>query len=145
QYAAWIGWTWDTSPRLLLERAFGEPLWSIERRQQTQKSAEPMNLPGIEAQLAAKAVLPGCTFAAGLDRLAPYTFLNFSPSQTTGMAKRQNTARKATKKSKAPVPRRSKTAKAGAIKETARLKRELSEALERQKATGEILAAIRIR
>ena len=58
------------------------------------------------------------------------------------MAKRQNTARKATKKSKAPAPRRNKTAKAGASKETARLKRELSEALERQKATGEILAAI---
>jgi GAF domain-containing protein len=58
------------------------------------------------------------------------------------MAKRQNTARKATKKSKAPAPRRTKTARTGAGQETARLKRELSEALERQKATGEILAAI---
>jgi GAF domain-containing protein len=57
------------------------------------------------------------------------------------MAKRQQTARKATKKSKAPA-RRSKTAKAGANKENARLKRELSEALERQKATSGILAAI---
>src|SRR5262249_1999120 len=58
------------------------------------------------------------------------------------MAKRQQTARKATKKSKAPASRRSKTAKDGANKENARLKRELSEALERQKATSGILAAI---
>ena len=58
------------------------------------------------------------------------------------MAKRQETARRATKKSRAPAPRRSKTAKAGANQETTGLKRELSEALERQKATGEILAAI---
>jgi len=59
------------------------------------------------------------------------------------MAKRQKTAREATKKSKALAPRRSKTtAEARAIKENAKLKRELGEALERQKATGEILAAI---
>src|SRR5262249_25831685 len=58
------------------------------------------------------------------------------------MVKRRQTARKATKKSNAPASRRSKTAKAGANKENARLKRELSEALERQKATGEILAVI---
>jgi GAF domain-containing protein len=58
------------------------------------------------------------------------------------MAKRQPTARKATKKSTAPPPRRNKAVKAGAGQENARLKRELSEALERQKATGEILAAI---
>ena len=58
------------------------------------------------------------------------------------MAKRPSPARKASKKSKAPATRRRRTAKAGANQETARLKRELSEALERQKATGEILAAI---
>src|ERR1700752_1516559 len=58
------------------------------------------------------------------------------------MGKRLRTARKATKKSKAPAPSRSKTVKAGASQENARLKRELGEALERQKATGEILAAI---
>ena len=58
------------------------------------------------------------------------------------MAKRQSTARRAAKKSKTAAPRRRKTAKAGVGKENARLKRELSEALERQKATGEILAAI---
>jgi GAF domain-containing protein len=59
------------------------------------------------------------------------------------MAKRLQMARKATKKSKAPAPRRSKrAAKASTGQENARLKRELSEALERQKATGEILAAI---
>jgi two-component system NtrC family sensor kinase len=58
------------------------------------------------------------------------------------MAKRQQTVRKATKKSRAPAPRRRKKATAGANQETARLKRELAEALERQKATGEILAAI---
>jgi GAF domain-containing protein len=58
------------------------------------------------------------------------------------MAGRQKAARKATKKSRAPVPRRSKTAKAGAGQEIERLKRELSESLERHKATGEILAAI---
>src|SRR5262249_19839192 len=82
------------------------------------------------------------TSGTGLDRLVPHTCLNFSPNQNAGMAKRPTTARKATKKSTAPAPRRSKTAKAGASQETARLKRELSEALERQKATGEILAAI---
>ncbi|MBR0693511.1 GAF domain-containing protein [Bradyrhizobium lablabi] len=58
------------------------------------------------------------------------------------MGKRQTTARKATKNRKALAPRRSKTAKAGASQENARLKRELAETLERQKATGEILAAI---
>src|SRR5215470_15616779 len=58
------------------------------------------------------------------------------------MTRRQQTARKATKKSRAPDSRRSKTAKAGANKENARLKRELSEALERQKATSGILGAI---
>src|SRR5262245_21829811 len=58
------------------------------------------------------------------------------------MAKRPQTARKPVKKSKAPAPRRRKTARTGASQETARLKRELAEALERQKATGEILAAI---
>jgi len=58
------------------------------------------------------------------------------------MAKRQQSARKAVKKSKTAAPRRRKTATAGADKETARLKRELAEALERQNATGEILAAI---
>src|SRR5262245_4366330 len=58
------------------------------------------------------------------------------------MVKRPSKARKATKKSKAPAPRRSKTATARAGQENARLRRELSEALERQKATGEILAAI---
>jgi two-component system, NtrC family, sensor kinase len=58
------------------------------------------------------------------------------------MGKRQPSARKATKKSRAPVPRRRKTARAGVKQETARLKRELAEALERQKATGEILAVI---
>ena len=59
------------------------------------------------------------------------------------MAKRLQTAREATKKRKAPAQRRrNATAKADAGQENARLKRELSEALERQKATGEILAAI---
>ncbi|MCP4617246.1 MAG: GAF domain-containing protein [Bradyrhizobium sp.] len=58
------------------------------------------------------------------------------------MARRPKTARKAPKKSKAPVRRRNKTAKAGTAQENARLKRELSEVLERQKATSEILAAI---
>src|SRR3979490_3355319 len=57
------------------------------------------------------------------------------------MAKRQKTARKATKKRKASTPRK-RSADVGARKETTRLKRELAEALERQKATGEILAAI---
>ena len=58
------------------------------------------------------------------------------------MAKRPQTARKATKKSRARTLRRRKTATAGASQENARLRRELSEALERQKATGDILAAI---
>jgi GAF domain-containing protein len=58
------------------------------------------------------------------------------------MAKRQSTAHKATKKRKAAAPRRSKTATAGVKQETARLRRELTEALERQRAAGEILAAI---
>ena len=58
------------------------------------------------------------------------------------MAHRQPTARKATKKRKAPAKQPPKAANAGARQETARLKRELAEALERQKATGEILAAI---
>jgi GAF domain-containing protein len=58
------------------------------------------------------------------------------------MARRQPKARKATKKSKVSAPHRRRTAKSGASQETAKLKRELSEALERQKATGEILAAI---
>jgi two-component system, NtrC family, sensor kinase len=57
------------------------------------------------------------------------------------MAKRQRTARKATKKRKASTPRK-RSADVDARKETTRLKRELAEALERQKATGEILAAI---
>ena len=57
------------------------------------------------------------------------------------MAKRPKTARNATKKRKASAPRK-RSADAGARKETTRLKRELAEALERQKATGEILAAI---
>src|SRR5712675_2877750 len=57
------------------------------------------------------------------------------------MAKRPKTARQATKKRKASAPRK-RSADAGARKETTRLKRELAEALERQKATGEILAAI---
>src|SRR5215813_8186119 len=69
-------------------------------------------------------------------------FSRFSTTRNTGMARRQSKARKAAKKSKAPAPLRGKTAKAGAIKVNARLKRELSEALDRQKATGEILAAI---
>ena len=62
------------------------------------------------------------------------------------MAKRQQTARKATKKRKASTPRtrsaRKRSAGVGGGKETIRLRRELSEALERQKATSEILAAI---
>ena len=62
------------------------------------------------------------------------------------MAKRQQTARKATKKRKASTPRtrsaRKRSAGVGGEKETIRLRRELSEALERQKATSEILAAI---
>ena len=58
------------------------------------------------------------------------------------MAKRQSMARKAPKKRKTPITRRRPSAKAGTNKETARLRRELTEALERQKATGEILAAI---
>ena len=57
------------------------------------------------------------------------------------MAKRQHTARKATKKRSAATPR-NRSAGIDAGKETTRLKRELAEALERQKATGEILAAI---
>ncbi|MGE9010617.1 GAF domain-containing protein [Leptospira interrogans] len=57
------------------------------------------------------------------------------------MAKRQKTARSATKKRKVSVPRK-RSADVDPRKETIRLKRELSEALERQKATGEILAAI---
>jgi GAF domain-containing protein len=57
------------------------------------------------------------------------------------MAKRPKTARQATKKRKASAPRK-RSADAGVRKETTRLKRELAEALERQKATGEILAAI---
>ena len=59
------------------------------------------------------------------------------------MGKRLQTARNAAKKSRAPAPHRSETAaKAGTGKENNRLKRELAEALVRQKATGEILAAI---
>jgi GAF domain-containing protein len=57
------------------------------------------------------------------------------------MAKRPKTARQATKKRKASAPRK-RSADVGVRKETTRLKRELAEALERQKATGEILAAI---
>ena len=57
------------------------------------------------------------------------------------MAKRQHTARQATKKRSAATPR-NRSAGINAGKETTRLKRELAEALERQKATGEILAAI---
>ena len=57
------------------------------------------------------------------------------------MARRQHTARQATKKRRAATPRK-RSAGVGAGKETTRLKRELAEALERQKATGEILAAI---
>jgi two-component system, NtrC family, sensor kinase len=57
------------------------------------------------------------------------------------MAKRQHTARQATKKRSAATPR-NRSAGIDAGKETTRLKRELAEALERQKATGEILAAI---
>ena len=57
------------------------------------------------------------------------------------MAKRQKTARQATKKRKASTPRK-RSAAAGARKETTRLKRELAEALERQKATSVILAAV---
>ena len=57
------------------------------------------------------------------------------------MAKRQYTARQATKKRTASAPQK-RSADVGAGKETTRLKRELAEALERQKATGEILAAI---
>ena len=57
------------------------------------------------------------------------------------MAKRQHTARQATKKRRAATLRK-RSAGVGAGKETTRLKRELAEALERQKATGEILAAI---
>ena len=62
------------------------------------------------------------------------------------MARRPQTARKATKKRKAPTPRkrsaRKRPAGVGAGQETTRLRRELTEALERQKATSEILAAI---
>ncbi|MBR1283044.1 GAF domain-containing protein [Bradyrhizobium sp. AUGA SZCCT0177] len=50
-------------------------------------------------------------------------------------------ARKAIKKGKASTPRRPSRG-VGAGQETIRLKRELAEALERQKATGDILAAI---
>jgi two-component system NtrC family sensor kinase len=66
----------------------------------------------------------------------------FSLVSRAGMAKRQSSARKATKKRKTAAPRRRKTATAGVKQETARLRRELGEALERQKATGEILAAM---
>lgn len=58
------------------------------------------------------------------------------------MAKRQNTARQATKKRRVSTPRKAHTTDVATKKETERLKRELAEALERQKATGEILAAI---
>ena len=58
------------------------------------------------------------------------------------MAKRPNTARQATKKPKASTSRRTRATDVAARQETTRLKRELAEALERQKATSEILAAI---
>ncbi len=58
------------------------------------------------------------------------------------MAKRQRTARKASKKSRSRAPRRRKTAEGDDNQETVRLKRELAEALERQQATGAVLAAI---
>jgi GAF domain-containing protein len=58
------------------------------------------------------------------------------------MAKRQPSARKAPKKRNTPATRRRPSAKPGVNKETARLRRELAEALERQRATGEILAVI---
>src|ERR1700752_4144092 len=66
----------------------------------------------------------------------------FNLVSRAGMAKRPSPARKATKKRKTAGPRRSKTATAGVKQETARLRREHAEALERQKATGEILAPI---
>ena len=58
------------------------------------------------------------------------------------MAKRQPSARKAPKKRNTPATRLRPSAKPGVNKETARLRRELAEALERQRATGEILAVI---
>src|SRR3981189_3408002 len=57
------------------------------------------------------------------------------------MAKRQKTARKATKKRKASTPRK-RSADVGARKETTRLKRELAEALQRQAATADVLKVI---
>src|SRR5262249_18851794 len=83
-----------------------------------------------------------CTPTIRLDRFGLDTASNFHHVRNTGMAKRRKKARKATKKSNAAAPRHKKAAKAGASQENARLKRELSEALERQKATSEILAAI---
>jgi two-component system, NtrC family, sensor kinase len=57
------------------------------------------------------------------------------------MARREETARKAIKKPQTSAPRKRLSAAAGVKKET-RPTRELAEALEREKATGEILAAI---
>jgi two-component system NtrC family sensor kinase len=95
-------------------------------------------LSGTAANGQPRPAVRACRFSLGFE---PY-FSRFSQANV-GMAKRQSTARKkATKKSEAPAARPSKTAKAGASQENARLKRELSEALERQNATGEILAAI---
>jgi two-component system NtrC family sensor kinase len=100
-----------------------------------------LNLPEWLSNERQKAVRPGCTYATALDRLTPF-LKHLQRRKLHGMAKRQQSARKPTKKSKAPAPRRRNTAKAGGGQETAGLKRELAEALERQKATGEILAAI---
>jgi GAF domain-containing protein len=58
------------------------------------------------------------------------------------MVKRQSKARKAGKKSKTTVRRARLEAPVGVRKENARLRRELTEALGRQKATSAILAAI---
>src|SRR5262249_40975490 len=104
-----------------------------------------MNLPGIAGSLTDVAAngQPHPSIRAYRVSIGFHPYFSLvSTAGNAGMAKRQSTAHKATKKRKAAAPRRSKTATAGVKQETARLRRELTEALERQRATGEILAAI---
>src|SRR6478609_6199771 len=81
--------------------------------------------------------MPGYTPVSRLGRLGPYLELWGSE-----MAKRQQMARKPVKKRQTSTARQRASAGVDVKKENDRLKRELAEALERQKATGEILATI---
>ena len=81
--------------------------------------------------------MPGYTPVSRLGRLGPYLELWGSE-----MAKRQQMARKPVKKRQTSTARQRASAGVDVKKENNRLKRELAEALERQKATGEILATI---